>query len=56
MTVYRAERLGDGAVPIWAVWHHCLTRIKMELGAIEMSRDDVRPERHSVLDMRPTSG
>jgi hypothetical protein len=29
---------------------HGLTRLKMELGAIEMYRDDVRFERHQVGD------
>ena len=37
-------RLGDGEVAIGAVWNHRLTRLEMELGAIEMYRDEVRLE------------
>ena len=41
-----ADRLGDGEIAIGAVRNHRLTRLKMELGAIEMYRDDVRLERY----------
>jgi hypothetical protein len=30
------ERLGDGEVAIGAMWNHSLTRLKMELSAIEL--------------------
>jgi hypothetical protein len=44
--VCRTERLGDVEVAIGAVRNHRLTGLKMELGAVEMYRDDVRLERH----------
>src|SRR5215831_1573176 len=50
--VCRADRLGGGEVSIGAVRNHRLTRLKMELNAIEMYRDDVRLERHQVGDAR----
>jgi hypothetical protein len=40
------DYLGDVEVAIGAVRNHCLARLKMELRAIEMYRDDVRFERH----------
>src|SRR5262245_31397189 len=48
--VCRADRLGGGEVSIGAVRNHRLTRLKMELDAIEMYRDEVRLERHQVGD------
>jgi hypothetical protein len=39
------QRLGDGELAIGAVRNHRLTRLKMELGAIETHRNDVRLER-----------
>src|SRR5262245_3041486 len=41
-------RLGDGEIAIGAVRAHRLTGFKMELGAIDLYRDDVRLERHQV--------
>ena len=41
-----SDRLGNGEVAIGAVRNHHLARLKMELRAIEMHRDDVRFERH----------
>src|SRR4051794_6755902 len=46
----RADRLLDREVAIRAVRNHLLTRREMQLGAIEMDRDDVRLERHQVGD------
>ena len=40
--------LVDGELAIRAVRNHRLTRLKVELGAIELDRDDVRFERHKV--------
>ena len=37
-------------VAIGAVRNHCLTRLKTELGAIELYRDYVRLERHQAGD------
>jgi hypothetical protein len=44
------DRLGDGKVPIRAVWNHRLTRLKTEVGAVELYRDDVRFERYQIGD------
>src|SRR5262249_45111096 len=48
--VCRADYLGGGEVSVGAVRNHRLTRLKMELNAIEMDRDDFRLERHQVAD------
>src|SRR5260221_12213459 len=50
MAVCRLDHLGEVEVAIGAVRNHRLTRLKMELDAIEMYRDDVRLERHQVGD------
>jgi hypothetical protein len=42
--------LDEVEVAIGAMWNNRLTRLKMEQGAIEMYRDDVRFERHQVRD------
>jgi hypothetical protein len=44
MAVCRLDHLGEVEVAIGAVRNHCLTRLKMELSAIEIYRDDVRFE------------
>ncbi len=41
---------GDVEVAIRAVRNHCLTRLKMELGAVELYRDNVRFERDQIGD------
>ena len=41
-----AVHLGEVEVAIGAVRNHRLTRLKTELGAIEMHGDDIRFERH----------
>ena len=46
----RTARLLDREVAIGAMRSHLLTRLEMELGAIEMDRDDLRLERHQVGD------
>ena len=46
----QGHRLVDREVAIGAMRNHRLTRLKMELGAIEIDRDDVRLERHQVGD------
>jgi hypothetical protein len=38
------DHLRDVDVAIWAVRNHRLARLEMELGAIEMNRDDIRFE------------
>ena len=38
----------DIEISIGPVRKHCLPRFKMELGPIELYRDDVRLERHQV--------
>jgi hypothetical protein len=45
-----AVQLGEVEVAIGAVRNHRLTRLKTELGAIEMHSDDIRFERHQVGD------
>src|SRR5215469_2331685 len=40
--------LVDGEFAIRPVWNHSLARLQMELGAIELNRDDGRFERHKV--------
>jgi hypothetical protein len=42
----RAVQLGEVEVAIGAVRDHRLTRLKTELGAVEIYSDDIRFERH----------
>ena len=51
----RADRLFDRKVAIRTVRDHLLAPLKMQIGTIEMDRDNVWLERDQV-EMRPTSG
>jgi hypothetical protein len=42
------DHLADVEVAIWAVRNHRLARLEMELGAIEMDRNDIRLERPTL--------
>ena len=44
--IWLMDHLGNVDVAIWAMRNHRLARLEMELGAIEMDRDDIRFERH----------
>ena len=46
--LFAGEHFGDGELAIGAVRNHRLTRLKTELGAIKLYRDDVRLERHQA--------
>ena len=47
---FSGERLGHGEVAIGAMRNHRLARLKTELGAIKLYRDQVRLERHQAGD------